>query len=56
MEKTAYEMLDDIDKLMLSYGDRSKIIATLKWAGDLLREAGQDVSDVQDCIVLLRSL
>lgn len=36
--------------------DRLKLIGTLKWAEDLLRDAGHDeaVSDVQDCIMLLR--
>ena len=36
--------------------DRSMLIRTLKWAEDLLRVAGHDeaVSDVQDCIILLR--
>lgn len=71
MDKTEYEMLDDIDKafdatfkhvqypdnkLSMTIEDRQHLIATLKWAEDLLREAGQDVLDVQDCIILLRSL
>ena len=36
--------------------NRSILIRTLKWCEDLLREAGHDeaVSDVQDCIMLLR--
>ena len=36
--------------------DRSMLIRTLKWSEDLLRIAGHDeaVSDVQDCIMLLR--
>ena len=36
--------------------DRSMLIRTLKWAEDLLREAGHDeaVSDVQDCLMILR--
>ena len=36
--------------------DRLKLIGTLKWAEDLLREAGHDeaVDEVQDCIMLLR--
>ena len=36
--------------------DRVKVIGTLKWAEDLLREAGHDeaVDKVQDCIMLLR--
>ena len=40
----------------LTREDRLKLIGTLKWAEDLLREAGHDeaVSDVQDCIMLLR--
>ena len=40
----------------LTREDRSKLIGTLKWAEDLLREARHDeaVSDVQDCIMLLR--
>jgi len=40
----------------LTREDRLKLIGTLKWAEDLLREAGHDeaVSDVQDCIILLR--
>ena len=35
-----------------------KVIGTLKWAEDLLREAGQDeaVNDVQDCIMLLKKV
>ena len=40
----------------LTNEDRVKVIGTLKWAGDLLREAGHDeaVDEVQDCIMLLR--
>ena len=40
----------------LTREDRSKLIGTLKWAEDLLREAGHDeaVSDVQDCLMILR--
>ena len=40
----------------LTREDRLKLIGTLKWAEDLLRETGHDeaVSDVQDCIMLLR--
>ena len=40
----------------LTREDRLKLIGTLKWAEDLLRVAGHDeaVSDVQDCIMLLR--
>jgi hypothetical protein len=36
--------------------DRSMLIRTLKWAEDLLREAGHDeaVNDVQDCLMILR--
>jgi hypothetical protein len=36
--------------------DRLKVIGTLKWAEDLLREDGHDeaVNEVQDCIMLLR--
>ena len=36
--------------------DRSKLIGTLKWAEDLLREAGHDeaVSDVQDCLMIIK--
>jgi hypothetical protein len=36
--------------------DRVKVIGTLKWAEDLLREAGHDeaVNDVQDCLMILR--
>ena len=40
----------------LTREDRLKLIGTLKWAEDLLREAGHDeaVDEVQDCIMLLR--
>ena len=40
----------------LTREDRLKLIGTLKWAEDLLREAGHDeaVSDVQDCLMILR--
>jgi|GEM_PF-1842305 len=40
----------------LTNEDRVKVIGTLKWAEDLLREAGHDeaVDEVQDCIMLLR--
>ena len=40
----------------LTREERSKLIGTLKWAEDLLREAGHDeaVSDVQDCLMILR--
>ena len=40
----------------LTKEDRLKLIGTLKWAEDLLREAGHDeaVSDVQDCLMILR--
>jgi hypothetical protein len=40
----------------LTREDRLKLIGTLKWAEDLLREAGNDeaVDEVQDCIMLLR--
>ena len=43
-------------KAELTDEDRSMLIRTLKWAEDLLRVAGHDeaVSDVQDCIMLLR--
>ena len=43
-------------KIELTDEDRLKLIGTLKWAEDLLREARHDeaVSDVQDCIMLLR--
>ena len=36
--------------------DRLKLIGTLKWAEDLLREAGHDeaVDEVQDCLMILR--
>ena len=36
--------------------DRSMLIRTLKWSEDLLREAGHGgaVSDVQDCLMILR--
>ena len=42
----------------LTREDRLKLIGTLKWAEDLLRVAGHDeaVSDVQDCIMLLRKV
>jgi hypothetical protein len=40
----------------LTREDRSKLIGTLKWAEDLLREAGHDeaVSDAQDCLMILK--
>ena len=40
----------------LTREDRLKLIGTLKWAEDLLREAGHNeaVSDVQDCLMILR--
>jgi hypothetical protein len=40
----------------LTREDRLKLIGTLKWAEDLLREAGHDeaVSDAQDCLMILR--
>jgi hypothetical protein len=40
----------------LTKEDRLKLIGTLKWAEDLLREAGHDeaVSDAQDCLMILR--
>ena len=40
----------------LTREDRLKLIGTLKWAEDLLREAGhaEASSDAQDCIMLLR--
>jgi hypothetical protein len=40
----------------LTAEDRSMLIRTLKWAEDLLREAGHDeaVNDVQDCLMILR--
>ena len=40
----------------LTDDDRSMLIRTLKWAEDLLREAGHDeaVSDAQDCLMILR--
>ena len=40
----------------LTREDRLKLIGTLKWAEDLLREAGheEEVSDVQDCLMILR--
>ncbi len=40
----------------LTREDRLKLIGTLKWAEDLLREAVHDeaVDEVQDCIMLLR--
>ena len=43
-------------KAELTDEDRSMLIRTLKWAEDLLREAGHDeaVSDVQDCLMILR--
>ena len=43
-------------KAELTDEDRSMLIRTLKWSEDLLRVAGHDeaVSDVQDCIILLR--
>ena len=40
----------------LTREDRLKLIGTLKWAEDLLREAGHDeaVDEVQDCLMILR--
>ena len=40
----------------LTREDRLKLIGTLKWAEDLLREAKHDeaVSDAQDCLMILR--
>ena len=40
----------------LTNEDRVKVIGTLKWAEDLLREAGHDeaVDEVQDCLMILR--
>ena len=40
----------------LTDGDRLKVIGTLKWAEDLLREDGHDeaVNEVQDCLMILR--
>jgi hypothetical protein len=40
----------------LTHTEKMKLIGTLKWAEDLLREAGHDeaVSDAQDCLMILR--
>ena len=40
----------------LTREDRLKLIGTLKWAEDLLREAGhaEASSDAQDCLMILR--
>ena len=40
----------------LTREDRLKLSGTLKWAEDLLREAGHDeaVDEVQDCLMILR--
>ena len=40
----------------LANAEKMKLIGTLKWAEDLLRDAGHDeaVSDVQDCLMILR--
>jgi len=42
----------------LTREDRLKLIGTLKWAEDLLREAGHDeaVDEVQDCLMILRKV
>ena len=50
------EIMDTQPVKELTREDRLKLIGTLKWAEDLLRDAGHDeaVSDVQDCLIILK--
>jgi hypothetical protein len=61
-DKNSFFPVDDLIPLYthpikeLTRENRLKLIGTLKWAEDLLREAGHDeaVSDAQDCLMILR--